>query len=1389
MLSVNMSLRDALLLNPLIEECVVTSRKADSGEISVVAYIVSAHPISLRKLEAELKASLPEEVLPSAYVLVSALPLTETGDLDEVALARLPVIDAELVRRVEEQLQQNPEVEDVAVVIEHRIPKPPPLHLDDLLPDTQEAFSEAPPPEIAGSTVQEWDEGARALKKNKPAICYGPSLQYPEDAPQTLQEVLQRAAQQSPTGIIYIQSDGSDQFQSYRDLWDEARRILTGLRKLGLKPQDKVIFQLADNQDFVSAFWGCVLGGFIPVPLSVVIPYGNAGSSVSKLQNVWRMLGKPLVLTSPCLAPELSNLAQALHLETFQVATIDQLRHCQPALNWYRSQPEDLAILLLTSGSTGTPKAVMQNHRSLIARCAGTTLTNGFTQADVSLNWLSLVHVGAIIMFHVRDVFLGCQQIHVPTELILQAPTKWLDWISDYRATITWAPNFAYGLVNDELERLTPQSTPPWDLSSMRFILNGGEAIVGKTARRFLQLLQPYQLPPTAMHPAWGMSETCSGVVFSHSFSLNSDKDEQKFVEVGSPIHGFAIRIVDENNQVVEEETIGRLQVKGASVTSGYYENAKANEDAFTEDGWFNTGDLGLIQSGCLTITGRHKDIIIVNGVNHYCNEIEAIVEEVLGVERSYTAACAVRADDSNTDKLALFFNSHISCPEALAKLLAKIRTHVVQNLEINPDYLIPVDQSVIPKTDIGKIQRPQLVQRFQTGEFQSILKQVDVLSGNRYTIPDWFYRQTWCPKNLKRWNRLSELDRPILVFLDAWGLGRRVCDLLTQRGLFHIKVVAGEKCSRIDDFHYEICPGKIEHYQWLLQDLIANEIIIGDVLHLWTYGRYTGEVRSAEELEQSQTLGLYSLLFLVQSLAKVQESIHRVRLAFVSSYTHAITPDDCIAYEKAAVLGILRTIPQELPWLDCRHIDLNWGSPDQDGDHLLQELQNDSKEPEVAYREGQRFVLHLEQADLLHQPAQPIPFQVGGTYLISGGLGGVGFIIARYLLKTYRARLLLVGRTPLPERATWSSYLSREDQTSQRIKAYQELETLGGSVRYEAVDICDAVKLQQTLDQWLAEWEKPLDGVIHLAGVYSEKLLLEETPESLWTVLRSKVLGGWTLHQLVRENAGSLFISFSSVNSFLGGVAVGAYAAANSFIDGLSHYQRCHSSLQSYCFAWSMWDEIGMSQGYPMKSLTLSRGFQVMSTAQTLSSMLAGLCRVPDHLLIGLDGSNPNIRRWQTEPVVMQALTAYFTARSSDLLLPSLKVFDRYGVVASCNLVQVSEISLDKTGWVDETQQAYIAPRTATEQQVAEIWSRLLRLQEVGIHDNFFVLGGNSLLATQLVSRLREAFRIEIPIRTIFEAQTVEKLSDRIEMIQWVSEQNQNSDNSTADVYKAGRL
>lgn len=1348
-----------------VDDCVVIQRQTEQGKPELVAYIVPSGLFAPEQLLSHLQTILPRELMPTVFVPISTIPLTDAGQIDEVALASLEVIDSNLMRDLEKQLELFPEIDRVAVVVEPVVKPIPPVHLEDLLGETPANPDENQEVQV---TAHKKTETKNSSASKKLAISYGETLPYTEDLPKNLIEVLQRASENLNESIIYIKSDGSETVQSYPELWQDAQRIVAGLRNIGLKPQDKVIFQLEDNQDFICAFWGCVLGGFVPVPVSIAPIYEPANNTASKLQNTWQMLEKPLVLTSASLSPDIDNFSRVLNLENFKIATVDQLLKCEPDLELHQSELEDLAILFLTSGSTGMPKCVMLNHRNILSMTTGLILMGHFSSQESVLNWMPLNHVGALVSLSIMAVSLGCQQIHVPTELIVQNPLQWLDLIDKHQATISWSPNFAFSLICDRTVEINRQQ---WDLSSMKFIINAGEPIVTKTARNFLNLLSRHGLPNNAIHPAFGMCETSSGITYSDSFSLESSSDETSFVELGLPIAGAALRIVDDNEQIVTENTIGRLQVKGASVTAGYYQNTQANQEVFTSDGWFNTGDLGFLDQGRLTITGRIKDVIIINGLNYYCHEIEAAVEELAGVEVSYTGACAVRQPGSNTDKLAIFFHTSLNDDQSLLTLLKEIRACIVNKVRINPDYLIPVNKEIIPKTAIGKIQRSQLSQRLQTGEFQSIIKRIDILLGNSHTIPNWFYRQVWKPKYPITNNSSLTITNTTLVFLDAYGLGEFLSQKLSENKLTYITVAPGEEFKKINDSHYVINPDKPKEYQLLIASLAADHIIIGQILHLWTYDKYL-EVNSIDILEKVQSQGIYSLLFLLQALEKNQGFNQTIQLLFISSHLQAIYSDDPIAYEKSTVLGLLKTIPQELPKLNCCHIDLPFAEVEKNGVYILQEMQISSKEREVAYRNGQRLISRLEKVDFSRKPKSSITFKQGGTYLITGGLGGIGIEISRYLLKHYQVKLLLVGRTPL--------------NSEKHIKLYQELAQLGGEVIYEAVDICDLKELQIIVKKAQFTWGENLDGILHLAGTFHEQQVLAETQENLAAILRPKLLGTWVLHQLAKENRDSIFINFSSAHGFFGSIAVGAYAAANSFLNSFTHYQNSQSKLTSYCFSWSMWDDTGMSQGYQMKNLIRAKGFHIMSCSQAISSLLASLHHQQHNLLIGLDGSNQNIQRWQLSTFNLQKLTAYFTNNTGEVVkLPGLKVQDNFGNVCIYDSVQLPEMPCLENGEVDRARlikrsnnqenREQIEPRNEIELKIAQCWQQVLKVPLLGIHDNFFELGGNSLLAGQVIARLREDFSLELSLQRLLQAPTIVGLAQTIEAIQRVT-QSQNT-------------
>ncbi|HEU5381967.1 MAG TPA: amino acid adenylation domain-containing protein, partial [Ktedonobacteraceae bacterium] len=564
---------------------------------------------------------------------------------------------------------------------------------------------------------------------HKPAIAYGGPLPVEPHTPLTLPQALYRAVhQERETGIIYFQPDGTDLAHSYAALSQEAECILAGLRAHGLRPGEKVLLQVEENRDYLPTFWACVLGGFVAVPISIAPGYTQPNITTARLQKAWELCERPLIVASPTLIDALHTLWADLGIGNVRVESIDALRSSgsrQNRVSWHEAQPDDDVLILFTSGSTGVPKGVMLTHRNILGVARGFSLLEGLSPQEITFNWMPLDHIGGLVTFHLRDVFLGCQQIHASPQAVLQSPLTWLDCLDRYRATCTWAPNFAFSMINEQAPAL---AAGHWDLSSLRYILNAGEAIVPKTARCFLELLRPHGLASTAIHPSWGMSETSSGVTFSSTFSLEATSDEDRFVDVGALIPEVWVRIVDLHDQMLAEGETGRIQVRGPTVTRGYYHNADLNREVFTGDGWFDTGDLGMLRASRLTVTGRSKHVIIINGLNYYSHEIEAVVEEIPGVEATFTAACAVRDASSNTDALAIFYHTRATRDEEIQDQFTQIRRRVIQAIGINPTYLLPLEAQAIPKTETGKIQRTRLKQMFEEGAFASLLEHLGSL-------------------------------------------------------------------------------------------------------------------------------------------------------------------------------------------------------------------------------------------------------------------------------------------------------------------------------------------------------------------------------------------------------------------------------------------------------------------------------------------------------------------------------------------------------------------------------------------------------------------------------------------------------------------------------------
>lgn len=1367
------ALEAVLRRHAAIEDCVVLARDTTALERRWVAYFVPVQPVSIEKLRDYVAQAMPACKTPVCYVAISSLPLTSAGLVDVDALAAMEVIDDELMRRWESALAASPAVDRAAVIMAPRRAEPQRLHLDDLLVDAPRT------PQSAASIPSAAADGEgehRGDVAHKMAISDGGPLVIDTDAPRTLTQALLRTAASRPQeGIIYVQPDGIADFQDYATLLVEAQSLLAGLRERGLGAGDRVILQIDSLRLHFTAFWACVLGGIVPVTIAISPGYDKDNSVTKKLLNTWLFLKRPRIIASRHLESALAPVLAEVGAGVPRILAVEELPLAGVTVVPHACAPDDVVFLQLTSGSTGTPKCIQETHAGIVRHIHGSARFNGYAPDEVSLNWLPVDHVVPILTYHLKDVYLGCRQVQVNTESILAEPLRWLDLLEAHKATHTWSPNFGFKLVAERLS----QDDKRRDLSGVKFFMNAGEQVTLPVVESFLRAVAPFGVPARAMQPAFGMAEACTCMTYNNAFDLErgvnwftkgslggslvkarpNDADAVAFIDLGPPIPGVQVRITDATNVAVPEGVIGRMQIKGGVITPGYLDNEAANREAFVGDGWFNSGDLGFLLDGRLTLTGREKEMINVRGANVYCYEVEDVINQHAGVQPTYAAAVGVFDPADGTEALAVFF---VPCADAEADpyaLIKTIRAAIAARTGISPLYVVPLRKADFPKTTSGKIQRVQLRKALEAGDYREVLREADLRAKSERTLPDWFYRPLWRPK-APRGDIAERGAGAALIFTDAAGLGEAVRVTLAAQGRRCIMVERGAGFARHDHAHYGIDPRAAEQYRELWALLSADGVAVRDIVHLWTCAPFPHDPATEVVRNAEQAAGAESLLFLTQALEARDDATRPQSLLVVSRHAQAAAEGDLVLPERAVVTALLKTIAQEVPALDCIHVDLPIDDFARAADFVCRELGAQGDE-EVAYRDGVRLVARLQKLSAAELAQSALPFKEGGAYVLSGGLGGVGLEVARFLLGRHRPHLLLLGRAPLAS-------------STERARAYQELQRFGSKVIYASVDIADADAVQHAAAAAESVFGRGIDGVIHMAGVYREQRLRDESAERFAATLHPKVAGAWALHRLVQDRPGSLFINFSSVIGHFGGALVGAYAAANRFLDGFSAYQRRVCGLRSYSLAWSTWDETGLSRGYHGRDALIARGYQPISPKQALQSLLVALRADVPHVLIGLDGDKPFIER-QTEAAArpLHELAAFYTLRAGADDVPkgsNIDVRDVFGASSRCVPQRVAAMPLSRAGDIDRaalavrakspTAPAAVAPVDDAQRAILSIWKDVLNVDAIGVNDNFFELGGNSLLIAQLETRIRAALGVELSTVHLFKYPTISALS-----------------------------
>lgn len=600
-----------------------------------------------------------------------------------------------------------------------------------------------------------------------------------------------------------------------------------------------------------------------------------------------------------------------------------------------------------------------------------------------------------------------------------------------------------------------------------------------------------------------------------------------------------------------------------------------------------------------------------------------------------------------------------------------------------------------------------------------------------------WFYVPSWQQKAIPKTKPQFENPENWLIFKDDTGLARNFLEFVENDSLpvDFVTVEIGTSFKQQEPGKFVMPLDDEDSFRQLLESLKNSDQLPDHIVHCWNVN---AGFQSSDILEEAFVSGYLSLLYLVQGLQKIGHS-KPVKLTIVTNHLFQVTGFDAFAPLKSIILGLARVIPQEFPNISCRIVDLKlphdvFGSLEPMSRFLMQEVFSETSDPVVAFRARDRWILNFNAIELTQQDPLEGYLKPEGHYLITGGLGRIGLRLAHYLANKVKAKLSLLEVVDFPPESEWENWLKAhdaQDATSQKIQMLKEIKNAGAQVLILKADITDEAGLHKAVEQAEQQLGK-LNGVIHAAGLVGEqafKPIPELTREDLFNQIAPKLLGALNLRRVLHKKPLDFVLLQSSISSVLGGYGFGAYAAANAGLDALVHLQNMEEGNNWISVNWDGWN---FSETLPAAN---QEQMEVARLALTPEEGLAAFERIFANpgfgqLIVSTGDLHKRIERWVNRK-------------------PKSEVSD-----------QDTEARHDRP----ELPYEYVAPQNELQEEIAAVWRKLLGIQNIGINDNFFDLGGNSLMGTQLISELRAKFQVELPLRALFEDPTISGVAKIIE-------------------------
>jgi fatty-acyl-CoA synthase len=548
----------------------------------------------------------------------------------------------------------------------------------------------------------------------------------------TLASRIERAAGPGGRGAITFVTGTGEERVPWARLHEDARAMAAALQARGVGPGAHVGILGATTRPLVTAIEATWLCGATTIVLPLPMRLGSIEEFVQQTRVRVTNADAHLLLVDPDFAPFLDQAPG--DPPTVLLDELTGPRGPHGSASRYERPPDDadaLAILQFTSGSTSDPKGVMIPHRTVLANVdAIAEAARLDPDEDVLVSWLPLYHDMGLIGLLTTPMVTGTDLILAAPQDFLAAPVRWMEWLAHYGGTATAGPNFSYALAARALRR-----SSPLDLSRWRLGLNGAEPVDPVAVEAFVEAGAAHALDPGSVFPAFGMAEATLAVTFPEPGSgLRTDSvdrrvleteryaapasngDERRLALLGTAVQGLEIRVVDPMGNVLGDREAGELQVRGTSVTPGYYERPDVTVAAFDGE-WLRTGDLAYLLQGELVVCGRIKDVIIVGGRNVFPEDIERAVANVDGVRPGNVIAFGVDGRKGR-ESLVVVAETKSDDIDLTRRMVGE---RVLDAVGIPATDVVLVQPGSLPKTSSGKLQRSLCRTIYSTNAFSDL--------------------------------------------------------------------------------------------------------------------------------------------------------------------------------------------------------------------------------------------------------------------------------------------------------------------------------------------------------------------------------------------------------------------------------------------------------------------------------------------------------------------------------------------------------------------------------------------------------------------------------------------------------------------------------------------